>query len=275
MIEIVSPGPLATVQDLGRTGYAELGVGRSGAADQHSHRLANRLVGNPEGAATIEITLGGLAIHLPSATTLAFAGARCPGPPAWNTALSLPAGTRLRLGTPATGLRSYLAVRGGLVPPAVLGSRSTDTLSGLGPAPLGPGDRLPVGTEDCGPPSDEAILGEVPDRPLRVLAGPRDGWFTDGAVEQLLAARWLVLPASNRIGVRLDGPPLRRRDEDELPPEPTLPGAIQVPPDGRPIVLGRDAPVTGGYPVIAVLCKGELDRLAQLRPGAEVRFSAE
>jgi biotin-dependent carboxylase-like uncharacterized protein len=273
MIEIDAPGPLAVVQDLGRTGYADLGVGRSGAADQRSHRLANRLVGNLDEAATIEITLGGLAIRLLSAATLAFTGARCPGVPAWNSALSLPAGTRLRLAAPLTGLRSYLAVRGGFTPPPVLGSRSTDTLSGLGPAPLRAADRLPVGTAVAGPPSDEAILAEPTDRPVRVVLGPRTDWFTDGAVEQLFDTRWSVLPASNRIGVRLDGPPLRRRRDGELPPEPTLAGALQVPPDGRPIVLGPDAPVTGGYPVIAVLGNGELDRLAQLRPGAEVRFS--
>lgn len=273
MIEIESPGPLAVVQDLGRSGYRDLGVGRSGAADQRSHRLANRLVGNLEEAATIEITLGGLAIRLLSAATLAFTGARCPGAPAWHSALSLPAGTRLRLGAPTAGLRSYLAVRGGFTPPVVLGSRSTDTLSGLGPAPLRTADRLPVGTEHRGPPSDEAIVAEPSGRPLRVIAGPRTAWFADGSVEQLLDTRWSVLPASDRIGVRLDGPPLRRRRDGELPPEPTLPGAIQVPPDGRPIVLGPDAPVTGGYPVIAVLGNGELDRLAQSRPGAEVRFS--
>ncbi|HJQ02556.1 MAG TPA: biotin-dependent carboxyltransferase family protein [Jatrophihabitans sp.] len=273
MIEIEAPGPLAIVQDLGRTGYSDLGISRSGAADQRSHRLANRLVGNPEAAATIEITLGGLAIRLLSAATLAFTGAPCPGVPAWNSALSLPAGARLRLAAPAAGLRSYLAVRGGFTPPAVLGSRSSDTLSGLGPAPLRAGDRLPVGSTVDGPPSDEAILVEPTSRPLRVIVGPRTDWFIDGSVEQLLDTRWSVLPASNRIGVRLDGPPLRRRGDGELGPEPTLPGALQVPPDGRPIVLGRDAPVTGGYPVIAVLGNGELDRLAQLRPGAEVRFS--
>ena len=273
MIEIESAGPLATVQDLGRTGYADQGVGRSGAADQRSHRLANRLVGNPETAATIEITLGGLAIRLLSAATMAFTGARCPGVPAWNSALSLPVGTRLRLAAPTAGLRSYLAVRGGFTTPAVLGSRSTDTLSGLGPDPLRAGDRLPVGTTVDGPPSDEAILSGPTGRPLRVVTGPRTDWFTDGSVEQLFSTAWSVLPASDRIGVRLAGPPLRRRRDGELPPEPTLPGAIQVPPDGRPIVLGPDAPVTGGYPVIAVLGHGELDWLAQLRPGAEVRFS--
>ncbi|HET6210006.1 MAG TPA: biotin-dependent carboxyltransferase family protein [Jatrophihabitans sp.] len=272
MIEIIAPGPLATLQDLGRTGYADLGVGRSGAADRQAHQLANRLVGNRPAAASIEITLGGLEIRLLVAATVACAGARCPGVPAWHSALSLPAGSRLRLGSPATGLRSYLAVRGGFAVPPVLGSRSTDTLSGLGPAPLRAGDRLPIGTDVDGPPGDPAILAERSDRPVRLLPGPRVDWFTEPAFQQLLTARWRVLPASDRIGIRLDGPVLARRRDGELPSEPTLPGALQVPPDGRPIVLGPDAPVTGGYPVIAMLGNGELDRVAQLRPGQQLRF---
>jgi biotin-dependent carboxylase-like uncharacterized protein len=272
MIEVIAPGPLATVQDQGRVGYAELGVGRSGAADRHAHHLANRLVGNLPGAASIEFTLGGLEIRLLAAATLACAGAPCPGVSAWHSALSLPAGSRLRLGTPTSGLRSYLAVRGGFAVPAVLGSRSTDTLSGLGPAPLRAGDRLPIGSDTAGPPTDPAILAERADRPIRLLPGPRADWFTGMAYESLLTARWRVLPASDRIGIRLDGPALARRQPGELPSEPTLPGALQVPPDGRPIVLGPDAPVTGGYPVIAIVGNGELDRLAQLRPGQELTF---
>jgi biotin-dependent carboxylase-like uncharacterized protein len=181
MIEVIATGPLATVQDLGRTGYAELGVSRSGAADRQAHQLANRLVGNPPGAASIEFTLGGLEIRLLTAATVAFAGARCPGAPAWHSALSLPAGSRLRLGNPATGLRSYLAVRGGFAVPAVLGSRSTDTLSGLGPAPLRPGDRLPIGADTTGPPTDPAILAERAAGPVQLLPGPRADWFTRAA----------------------------------------------------------------------------------------------
>lgn len=273
MIEIGSPGPLATVQDLGRPGYRELGVGQSGAADLAAHRLANRLVGNAESAATIEFTLGGLAIEFRQAGTIAFTGARCPGAPAWNAALSLAAGSRLALGSPATGLRSYLAVRGGLALPRVLGSRSTDTLSGLGPAPLRAGDLLAVGTDQRGSPSDAAALRDRSERPLRILLGPRLDWFDPAASALLAGNAWSVLPDSNRIGVRLTGPALRRGRAGEPATEPTLPGAIQVPPDGRPILLGRDAPVTGGYPVVAVLLASELDRLGQLRPGAEVRFS--
>ncbi len=273
MIEVLRTGPLATLQDLGRPGYRELGIGRSGAADAAAHRLANRLVGNRAGAATIEFTLGGLAIRLLQAATIALTGARCAGSD-WNVALSLPPGSLLRLGSPATGLRSYLAVRGGFAVAPVLGSRSTDTLAALGPAPLSGGQLLPVGAEVAGLPADEAIIRGRSDRPIRALLGPRAGWFTDTARRQLFDITWSVLPASNRIGLRLAGGTLSRAHDGELATEPTLPGAIQVPGDGRPIVLGPDAPVTGGYPVIAVVLSTELDRLAQLRPGSMLRFAA-
>lgn len=264
MIELISTGPFACYQDLGRPGYQELGVSRSGAADQAAHRLANRLVGNAESAATIEFLLGGLEILLPDAATIAFTGARCDGV-AWSAAVSLPAGRRLRLGPPTTGLRSYLAIRGGFSAPPVLGSRSTDILSGLGPPALVAGDRLAIGDEIVGDPAGDAPPRPSSGLPIKVVLGPRADWFADPAA--LFDQPWTVGDDSNRIGIRLDGPPLARRDQAELPSEPTLPGAIQVPPNGRPIVLFRDAPVTGGYPVIGVVHSTELDRLAQLRPG--------
>jgi biotin-dependent carboxylase-like uncharacterized protein len=271
MIEVISPGPLATLQDLGRPGYLELGVGRSGAADQGAHRLANRLVGNPPEAATVEFTMGGLAIRLTRAATIALTGARCPGAATWHGALTLAAGTVLRLGAPATGLRSYLAVRGGFDVAPVLGSRSTDTLSGIGPAILEPGRLLPIGAAAGGDPSD-AVVPRPAGEACAVTFGPRADWFA--APEQLLRRDWTVRADSDRVGVRLEGPPLARARHGELPSEPTLPGAIQVPPDGRPIVLFRDAPVTGGYPVIAVLKRAELDRIGQLRPGYRLRLRA-
>jgi len=283
MIEVLASGPLATVQDLGRPGLAELGVSRSGAADRAALRLANRLVGNDESAAGVEITLGGLVVRLGTAATVACTGARCPlsgHSGGWNAALSCPAGTVLAFGSPATGLRSYLAVRGGLAVPAVLGSRATDTLSGLGPAVLAPGHRLPLGTATAGPPGTGGDAGDTRDRlpsdvtTLRLAAGPRADWFS---LAPLHEAAWQVLPDSDRIGTRLAGPALRARPGfgrriAELPSEPTLPGAVQVPPDGRPIVLGPDAPVTGGYPVVGVLPAADLDLLAQVRPGAVLRF---
>jgi biotin-dependent carboxylase-like uncharacterized protein len=284
MIEIVATGALATVQDLGRPGFTDLGIGRSGAADRSALRLANRLVGNAESAAGVEILLGGLTVRLARAATIAFTGARCPLPGhySWNAALSCPAGSVLALGTPRAGLRSYLAVRGGLDAEPVLGSRATDTLSGLGPAVLRAGDRLALGGAVAAEPS--SVTGEVASgppagaRPLRLAPGPRTSWFSEQSVTGLFSSAWLIRPDSDRIGTRLQGPALRPepsagRAVAELPSEPTLPGAVQVPPDGQPIVLGPDAPVTGGYPVVAVLPAADLDLLAQLRPGAAVRFT--
>jgi biotin-dependent carboxylase-like uncharacterized protein len=278
MIEVLSPGPRAIIEDLGRHGLASFGVGRSGAADLGSHRLANRLVGNSADAATIEITLGGLDVVLRAAATVALTGAPCPlsGRPglSFGTPLSLPAGSRLTLGTPATGLRSYLAIRGGFDVAGVLGSRSTDTLSGLGPAPLAVGDLLTVGGLIAGDPAEaDAAQWRRSDAALRVVPGPRAEWFESGAWSLLTSTAWRVGATSDRIGLRLSGAGLQRVRAGELASEPTLPGAIQVPPDGDPIVLGPDAPVTGGYPVIGVVAAGGLDHLAQLRPGDEVRFA--
>jgi biotin-dependent carboxylase-like uncharacterized protein len=273
MIEIVAPGPLATLQDGGRLGYAHLGVGRAGAADRAALDRANRLVGNHPGAAGVEVTFGGLAVRLPDPTTIALTGAECPGGPGWNVAVTLPAGARFTLGVPAAGLRSYLAARGGIDVPAVLGSRSTDTLGGLGPPPLQPGDRLSVGSAVSGPVSGEVAAPPPPRTTLRVVLGPRADWFRRKAVTRLISTSWTVRPESSRAGVRLSGPALARKVTAELPSEPTGPGALQVPPDGMPILLGPDAPVTGGYPVIAVVCEADLDAAGQLRPGDEVQFS--
>ncbi|MEO8889560.1 MAG: biotin-dependent carboxyltransferase family protein [Jatrophihabitantaceae bacterium] len=271
MIEILSPGPLATVQDLGRPGYADVGVARSGAFDRAALRAANRLVGNDPGAAAIEVTLGALVLITHGAATIALTGAACPGLDP-GVALSLPAGSVVRLGVPTFGLRSYLAVRGAIAVAPALGSRSTDTLSGIGPQPLRAGDRLTVGAQPSGAVSGLAFSARRSPPVLRVVLGPRTDWFSTDAADVLVQAEWTVRADSNRIGVRLDGPVLERVRTDELASEPTLPGALQVPPDGRPILLGPDAPVTGGYPVIAVVRDADLDAAAQVRPGDRVRF---
>ncbi|WP_375489443.1 biotin-dependent carboxyltransferase family protein [uncultured Jatrophihabitans sp.] len=270
MIEIVEPGPSATVQDLGRIGRAAVGVPRSGGFDRAALRAANRLVGNPDNAAVVECTFGGLRLRVERAVTVALTGAACAGAPDWGRAVTLPAGAEVSLGTPAVGLRSYLAVRGGLDVDPILGSRSTDTLSGLGPPALRPGSRLAVGTAR-GNPADGTWVAPAGVDAHRVVLGPRADWFTPAAAARLLEARWTVRDRSDRVGVRLDGPRLERAVDGELPSEPTVPGALQVPPDGRPIVFGPDAPVTGGYPVIAVL--RDLDPIAQARPGDTVRFT--
>jgi biotin-dependent carboxylase-like uncharacterized protein len=273
MIEIGRVGGRATLQDLGRPGFADLGVGRSGAADRGALRLANRLVGNDPGCAAIEVTLGGLTFTAITALTLALTGAPGPAAVGWGAAVTIAAGTMVEIGPPTTGLHRYLAVRGGLDVAPVLGSRSTDALSGLGPPPLRPGDRIAIGRGASGPVSGEPAAPGPRPSTLRIVRGPRDAWFDPTALVALTTQAWTVRPDSNRIGVRLEGIPLIRVHSGELATEPTLPGALQLPADGRPILLGPDAPVTGGYPVIAVVVDADLDAAGQLRPGDEVWFS--
>jgi biotin-dependent carboxylase-like uncharacterized protein len=280
-LEVIDTGPLATVQDLGRPGLAALGVGQSGAADAESLRLGNRLVGNVEGAAAVEVTFGGLCLRAHGGMYVALTGAPCPmtvdgrqvAPysPVW-----LPSGATLRLGAPTSGLRSYLAVRGGLDLPLVVQSRSTDTLAGLGPDPLAPGHRLPVGSPAKGHPVVDLApvrrpgTGEVR---LRVVVGPRADWFTPAAQRTLLADPYEVTAESNRVGMRLLGAPLERTRDDELPSEGMVRGALQVPPSGQPTLFLADHPVTGGYPVIAVVVAADLGLAAQARPGQHLRFT--
>jgi biotin-dependent carboxylase-like uncharacterized protein len=226
------------------------------------------------------MVLGGFAARVVTRSLLvALTGAPCPVRAdgrrlAMDGPLQLPAGAMLELGTPSAGLRTYLAVRGGLDVPAVLGSRSTDTLSGLGPDPLSAGDRLEIGDEQVEQPSVD--LAPQPEPPaelvLRVRVGPRDDWFADGEVERFCTTRWRVTRDADRVGIKLDGDPLRRRGDDELKSEPMVRGAVQVPKSGQPIIFGADHPVTGGYPVIAVVESADVDRAAQARPGEQLRF---
>jgi biotin-dependent carboxylase-like uncharacterized protein len=279
VIQVLEPGPLTTVQDLGRPGFASLGVSPSGAADRGALRLANRLVGNPESAAGLEITLGGFVARFTVPATLALAGATGPvelgGRQAFvNGPLRARAGDRLVVGPPVRGLRTYLAVRGGIGVPPVLGSRSTDVLAGLGPDPLARGTLLPIGAPAGEPAAvDQAPVASVPeDIVLRVLPGPRDDWFTVASRGTFGSVTYTVSPQSNRIGLRFDGPALERENDAELPTEGMVRGAVQVPPDGRPVLFLADHPVTGGYPVIGVVEPGDLDLAAQARPGQRVSF---
>jgi len=280
-LEVLTTGPLALVEDLGRPGWAAVGVGRSGAADRGAHRLANRLVGTPEASATLEVLLGGLAVRARGRVTVALTGAPAPatvdGREVPHAApVDLPDGAVLRLGVPATGLRTHLAVRGGLDVTPVLGSRSTDTLSGVGPPAVAAGDVLPVGSATTGLPHVEhAPLAPPAGGPvdLAVLPGPRAGWV--GGLASLTGAVRTVGPASDRVGVRLTGAPVARLAVFagvELPSEGMVRGAVQLPPGGEPVLFGPDHPVTGGYPVVAVLTPAATDRAAQLRPGQPVRL---
>jgi biotin-dependent carboxylase-like uncharacterized protein len=281
---VLATGPQALVQDLGRPGFAHLGVPPSGALDQPALRLANRLVGNAESAAGLEVLLGGLRLRAEFSCTVAVTGTSASvtvdgRERGTHAPIHLPAGAELALGTPTDGLRNYLAFGGGIVVDAELGSRSTDVLSGIGPTALRTGDVLPLG-EPLGPPvgADQLAAAAVPaELMLPVLLGPREDWFAD-AVGQLRQGRWRVSPESNRIGLRLTGPALRRAEDfagRELPSEPVLTGAIQVPANGRPVVFLADHPTTGGYPVIGVVPTAALAALAQARPGTTVLFRAQ
>ncbi|MFF3609526.1 biotin-dependent carboxyltransferase family protein [Streptomyces sp. NPDC002463] len=278
-LAVVRAGALTTVQDLGRTGYAHLGVPRSGALDPAAVRLVNRLVGNPEDSAVLETTVSGCALRPRCAVTVAVGGAPCPvrvdgRPAAWGTTVRVGAGSVLEVGTAVRGLRSYVAVGGGIAVAPVLGSRSTDLLSGLGPAPLVEDTVLPLG-----PDTGAGVAVDAPPWPgppdelvLRVRLGPRDDWFTADALRALSTRAYRVSPASNRIGLRLGGPPLERAVAGELPSEGMVLGAVQVPPDGRPVVFLADHPTTGGYPVVAVVREADLGAAAQAVPGTPVRF---
>jgi biotin-dependent carboxylase-like uncharacterized protein len=279
-VEVISAGPLTTIQDLGRPGWAHIGVPRSGAADLPALVLANRLVGNSDGAAALETTLSGPRLRFGADTVVALTGAVVDAsagdrPLAMDTAVTVAAGEVLKVGTAKSGLRTYIAFAGGISAPLVLGSASTDTLTGLGSLSLQRGDVLRLaGGRASGAPAP-IPRRELPGKPvLNVVVGPREDWFTEAALESLLSNPFTVNPASNRIGLRLDGPSLERSRHDELRSEGMVSGAIQVPPSGQPILLLADHPTTGGYPVIAVVIDKDLHLAAQVRPGQQLQFSA-
>ena len=279
-----SAGAQSLIEDTGRPGLSAWGVSRSGAADAGSLSQANRLVGNDSESAAIENAAGGLQLEAVGDQVLVVTGAGAqprleselgerevvPGRP-----FALRSGELLELGPPRGGLRGYVAVRGGIDAPEVLGSRSTDTLSGLGVPALSAGDFLPVGL----PPRASVGAPELVAQPvdpegvlLQVALGPDDDWFDTAAIAAFQAQEWTVTAQSNRVGLRLAGPPLERLRSDELPSQGLVPGAIQVPPSGQPVLFGADHPATGGYPVIAVVVDRHLDRAAQVPIGARIRF---
>lgn len=280
-LEVMRTGPLALVQDLGRVGKAAMGVGRSGAADRSSHSLANRLVANPDNLATIEVTLGGMSFRVTGGdVVVAVTGADTDPsvngiPFGTNSIAKVQDGDVVSLGAPRSGLRSYVAVRGGVSVAPVMGSRSFDIMSGIGPKPLQAGDRLPIGPRSPSfPEIEQAPVATISDNivELKVVPGPRDDWFTDP--DALIHGDWIVSDRSDRVGTRLIGRPLELRDPArQLPSEGVVRGAIQVPAGGQPVILGPDHPVTGGYPVIGVITDHDVDLVAQVRPGQTVRFS--
>lgn len=292
---VETAGLQALIQDRGRPGRADVGISSSGALDRSAADRAARLVGNMPGTACLESVLGGLSLRAAGDQVLAVTGAAVElevvstesTEDGWRPRTGLPFalkdGQTLRVGAPSDGLRVYVAVRGGIDVPAVIGSRATDTLAGLGPTALSDGDRLAVGRdpgtavdwplEVAGAPVDEKTSPSGP-LEVRVVLGPRDDWFTPEALESFQEQEWVVAAASDRVGARLEGQELARSIERELPSEGTVPGSIQVPASGLPVVFLRDHPVTGGYPVIACVLEADLDLMAQAAPGRTVRFIA-
>lgn len=280
-VRVERPGPLTTFQDTGRSGWQHLGVPTSGAADRGALIRANALVGNGPDAVVLETTLSGPALRFCTPAVVAICGARAPAtvdrrPVPHDEPFAVAAGELLVVGRATRGLRSVIAVRGGFEVAPVLGSGSTDTLTGLGPPPPAAGDRLAIG--DCVARRSGAAVPAAPAAdgcgPLELTAGPRSGRFHPAAIALLTAATFTVAAESNRVGVRLDGPRLAHRSGlPELHSEGVVAGAIQVPASGRPLLLLRDHPATGGYPVIGVLTDESIDRAAQLRPGADVSLT--
>jgi biotin-dependent carboxylase-like uncharacterized protein len=286
-LRVLRVGLFASIQDRGRFGYSNMGLGSAGPADRGSAALANRMVGNSADAALVEVTFGVFEIEATAAVIVAVTGATCDvtvsGPDGSGSrgsavleVIGLQAGERLQLGAPSRGLRNYIAVRGGIAVQPVLGSRSWDTLAKLGPEPLVVGGVLPVGTDAQSWPIVDAVAPPLTDEDpprLDVLCGPRDDWFTADSLTLLVGQDYVVTPDSDRVGMRLGAAvPLRRSIERELPSEGVVTGSLQVPPNGFPVLFLADHPVTGGYPVIAVLSSASIDRAAQLRPGDLVRF---
>ena len=279
-LEILRTGPLAIVEDLGRAGLAHLGVGRSGAADRRAHTLANRLVANPDDRATVEVTFGGFAARVSGGDIdIAVTGADS-NPTVdgiilgTNSIHHVRDGQVISLGTPSAGLRTYLSVRGGICVAPVLGSRSYDVMSAIGPSPLRAGDRLPIGEHTADYPElDQAPVAALTGTAVELLVvpGPRDDWLVDP--DALVHTNWVASDHSDRVGMRLIGHPLQHRYPDrQLPSEGATRGAIQLPPNGLPVILGPDHPITGGYPVAGVVIDEDIDKLAQVRPGQHVRL---
>ncbi len=283
LIEVLDGGLGTTLQDGGRPGYRRYGIALSGALDPVWLACANALAGNPPGAAALELRLAGprlriargrVRVALAGIADIAVSGRLTFSP--WQS-LTLEEGEELRIGAVRGGI-AYLAVAGGVDTPPLLGSRATHLRAGLGGLDgraLAAGDRLPVGAQDLegGERRQAAFLHDR--GPIRLLAGPQDDHFTPEALRALTGEEFAVSRDADRMGLRLEGPPLLHdaRFGDEIISDGVAPGALQVPPDGRPILLLADCQTVGGYPKIATAIRADLPRLAHLVPGARLRFA--
>ncbi|HEX2010692.1 MAG TPA: biotin-dependent carboxyltransferase family protein [Roseateles sp.] len=283
-VEVLKPGAQSQLQDLGRYGFQHLGVPVCGAMDEDSHRLANLLVGNAQDEATLEIVLMGPSLRFAAITQIAVCGADLSAtldgrPVALNQRVDVPAGALLAFGQRINGLRSYLAVRGGFPLAPVMGSRSTFVRGGFGGhlgRALRKGDQLEIAAFRPADPAPKlAIRSTLPTAeitPLRVILGEHWAGFTAEAQALFSAANYRISPQSDRMGYRLEGPALARREPGELISEAVNFGSIQVPPDGQPIVLMAERQSTGGYPKIGHVISVDLPLLAQLAPQQALRF---
>ncbi|MGO1810595.1 MAG: 5-oxoprolinase/urea amidolyase family protein [Canibacter sp.] len=293
-LTVIDSGLQTLIQDAGRPGYAHLGVGASGAADRIALAEANTLVGNDPGRAVLEIGQGKFSVRAERTLVIAITGAEREitvelrtGTVARDiaTAFRIDAGQTLRLSAATSGVRSLLALRGGIDAPTVLGSSSGDTLADLGNRPLQPGDSIYIGD------SPAALIAEAENKlpfgqrrelpkkgetlVLRAVPGPRDDWFDHGQLERFFRTTWLVTETGDRVGLRLDGPALlqaKHKRDMQLPSEGVALGAIQIAGDGQPAVFLADHPVTGGYPVIATVLDEDVDLASQVPPGAFITF---
>lgn len=299
MLEVISPGLLTTVQDLGRKGLRHLGVVVSGAADRDALAIANRLIGNRPDAAGLEATLSGPTVKLRQSRLVAITGGECEAScdgrplPMWRM-LAVAAGSEIRIGRVTRGARVYLAIGGGIAVSPVLGSRSTD-LRGCFGGHLGralkAGDRLPLAREDAT--AGARLMARLDEGRQRVVAapwwvtptedlrgdtallhlefGPEAAMLHPGALRVLRDGTWTMAADSDRMGLRFEGPPLRVASRRELVSAGVMPGTVQLPPDGHPVLLGVDAQTVGGYPRIAQVIRADMGRAMQLRPGERVR----
>ena len=282
-LNVIKPGLLTSIQDLGRYGHQESGVPVAGPMDAFSHRLANQLVGNDADAATLEITLIGPELTVDVDTTMAICGAQfevtCDDRTVpMDASFGVRAGQRLKFGRVMQGARAYLAVAGGVQTAQVLGSRATHLVSrmgGLDGRALASGDRVPISARAATRPTRKSPGLTLPTRGralLRVMRGPQDEWFDRDAMKTLAGVSFRISPRSNRMGYRLQGPPLARAREGELISEPVGIGAIQVPSAGEPILLMADRQTAGGYPKIGHVIAADLPLAGQLAPGDFIEF---
>ena len=289
-IEVISAGLLTTVQDLGRRGYQRYGIPVCGALDPVSLRIANVLVGNPEGAAGLEITALGPTISFTSDGVVALVGAdfkidvNGSEVRTWES-VEVTTGSVLSIGAASDGLRAYLAIAGGVDVPLLMNSRSTDlkgVFGGYEGRPLQDGDSLPVGDSphvanwsQRGLPagiSRQPTFGQ--DFQIRVVLGPQDDEFTQSGIDTMLTSEYTVTADSDRMGYRLEGPEITHKTGPDIVSDGTALGSIQVPGSGQPIILLADRGTTGGYTKIATVIAPDIGLLSQALPGARVRFVA-